>query len=63
MLNFNLIIYKRFFCGLFAYFVAGFVFLKFVRKNTGKETIPNHTFWISLPNNVKVNQFLNLIFT
>ena len=46
--------FSRFFVLLTSYFVGGFVYLKFVKKSQGKETIPNVTFWTSLPSDVKV---------
>eukprot|EP01099_Mayorella_cantabrigiensis_P009048 TRINITY_DN970_c0_g1_i1.p1 TRINITY_DN970_c0_g1~~TRINITY_DN970_c0_g1_i1.p1 ORF type:complete len:251 (+),score=54.62 TRINITY_DN970_c0_g1_i1:114-866(+) len=36
------------------YFVGGFVFLKFYKKNEGKENvIPNYAFWVDLPSLIK----------
>jgi len=33
---------------VFIYFVGGIVFMKFVRKSSGKEIVPNVDFWISI---------------
>ena len=40
-------------CGLAVYFIAGFIFLKFVRGANGVEAIPQGEFWLSLPGLVK----------
>lgn len=42
-----------FFVVLGVYFIAGMVFLKFVRGAQGTEMIPNYDFWTSLPGYIK----------
>jgi len=42
-----------FFCLAFSYLVLGAVFLKYKRGATGKEVIPNATFWSGIPGLVK----------
>ena len=37
------------------YFIAGVVFMKFVKKAEGKEVIPNVSFWAALPVLIKVS--------
>jgi hypothetical protein len=49
-----------FFSLLFAYFVGGFVFLKFVKHEEGAKVIPNVDFWVGIPGNAKVYKFLKL---
>jgi hypothetical protein len=46
---------SSFFTTLVTYFLGGFVFLKFVKKNSGKDLIPNYGFWTSIPGDVKVS--------
>ena len=41
------------FIGFIVYFFGGMFILK-MRGATGIETIPNYTFWISLPKKIKV---------
>ncbi len=38
------------------YFIGGFIFYKFVKKANGMEALPNHTFWVSLPTDIKVKK-------
>ena len=52
-LSFGSILLIIFFVSLAAYFIFGFVFMKFVKKAEGKDTIPNYTFWTGLPADVK----------
>ncbi|XP_045169913.1 cation-dependent mannose-6-phosphate receptor-like [Mercenaria mercenaria] len=42
-----------FFAVLVVYLIAGVVFNKFVRHNTGKELMPNVTLWVAFPGLVK----------
>lgn len=44
----------RFFVLLFVYIVGGVAFQVGVRKSSGKEIIPNYTWWFSLPTLIKV---------
>ena len=56
MFSFNLLkafFVQRFFCGLAAYFIGGFIFLKFISHKEGTETVPNFGFWKELPGNIK----------
>ena len=39
---------------LFVYLVGGVLFNKFQRGATGKELVPNYSFWSELPGLVKV---------
>ena len=55
-------IFFSFFSLLAAYFIGGIIFLKFVKKSSGTEIIPNIDFWKGLPNDVKVNLISKLIF-
>jgi hypothetical protein len=45
---------KRFFTVALVYFIGGFLFFKFVKKANGIEALPNHSFWVSLPADIKV---------
>ncbi|XP_045169679.2 uncharacterized protein LOC123532334 [Mercenaria mercenaria] len=40
-------------CVALLYFVVGAAIMKFCKKATGKEVIPNSSFWCGLPGNVK----------
>merc|ERR1712050_468611 len=42
-----------FFVVIVVYFIAGMLFLKFVKKNEGAEIIPNKSFWTALPGLIK----------
>ena len=46
-------------CLGFVYIVAGVLFNKLYRKETGKDVLPNTGFWGSLPGLVKVGLFEN----
>lgn len=50
----------RFFCLVAVYLIGGVLFQIFVRKNSGKNAIPNATFWLDFPALVKVCWFINL---
>ncbi|CAF1091801.1 unnamed protein product [Brachionus calyciflorus] len=52
-LSFGSIILIIFFSCVAAYLIGGFVFLKFVKKASGTDTIPNYAFWASVPSDVK----------
>ena len=45
----------RFFVCVLVYFVGGFLFLKFYKKNEGTDAIPNYEFWKDLPAKIKVS--------
>ena len=44
----------RFFSMIIVYLIAGIVFNKFARHNSGKELVPNVTFWAAVPGLIKV---------
>lgn len=48
----------RFFCLVAVYLIGGVLFQIFVRKNSGKNAIPNATFWLDFPALVKVCWFI-----
>ena len=58
----KILINSSFFSLLFAYFVGGVIFMKFIRHETGAKAIPNVEFWTSIPGNAKVlnENFINL---
>jgi hypothetical protein len=41
---------------LAAYFIFGAIYMKFVKKSSGKDLIPNIGFWSGLPGDVKVKK-------
>lgn len=45
----------RFFSLLFVYIVVGMSYNKFAQGSSGKELIPNYSFWVEFPVLVKVN--------
>lgn len=48
---------------VFVYILVGVAVQKGVRKATGKEMIPNYTFWSSVPGLIKVSQSIDAILT
>jgi hypothetical protein len=46
---------------LAAYFIVGVFYMKFARKASGKELIPNADFWSRLPGDVKVLVYYKII--
>lgn len=50
----------RFFSLVAVYLIGGVIFQIFVRKNSGKNAIPNSSFWLDFPALVKVCWFIIL---
>lgn len=48
----------RFFSLVAVYLIGGVLFQIFVRKNSGKNAIPNASFWLDFPALVKVCWFI-----
>jgi hypothetical protein len=46
--------YFRAFIGFSVYLVMGILFKKYKREASGTEMIPNRSFWLELPGNIKV---------
>ncbi|RMZ97528.1 cation-dependent mannose-6-phosphate receptor-like [Brachionus plicatilis] len=52
-LSFGSLILILFFSVFTSYLVFGFIFLKYFKKKTGNETIPNYDFWSLMGRNIK----------
>ena len=54
MCSYHIIYNDRCIIGVIAYFVAGILIMKFYKKASGTDIIPNKQFWIKAPFLIKV---------